>query len=72
MPKLPRISGDDTIAKLERNGYRAVRQTGSHVRLRSGDGRNPLTVPRHKELKSGLLRKILKDAELTVEEFIVL
>ena len=29
----------------------------------------PITVPDHKELKQGLLKKILKDADLTVEEF---
>jgi predicted RNA binding protein YcfA (HicA-like mRNA interferase family) len=33
-------------------------------------GRKPVTVPAHREVKLGLLRKIVKDANLTVEEFI--
>ena len=72
MPKLPRISGNETIKKLERCGYEPIRQQGSHVRLRSNDGRSSITVPLHKELKPGLLRKIIKDAELSVNEFIAL
>lgn len=30
----------------------------------------PLTVPDHKTLKPGLLRKLLRDADLTVGEFV--
>lgn len=72
MPKLPRVSGKETLKKLEVIGYIQTRQRGSHVRLQSPDHRSPLTIPLHKELKSGLLRKILKDAELDVQEFISL
>jgi len=72
MPKLPVISGQKTIKKLEKIGYSVVRQKGSHIRLRNSNNLNckPITVPVHKIIKLGLLRQIIKDADLSVEEFI--
>ena len=74
MPKLPVLSGKEVVKKLEKAGYRVVRQKGSHIRLRhTGDiNCKPVTVPLHKTIKPGLLGQILKDANLTVEEFIAL
>ena len=71
MSGLPVSSGRRAIAALEKIGYVAVRQKGSHVRMRhpSDAGRLPVTVPDHKELKSGMLRAIIRDAGLSVEEF---
>ena len=71
MPKLPVVSGDEAVKAFRRIGYTAVRQRGSHIRLHhpSDSSRKPLTIPRHKELGRGLLRKILRDANLTPEEF---
>ena len=68
MTRLPRVSGDEAIKAFEQFGYRIVRQSGSHVRMKC-EGRQPLTVPRHKELKRGTLRTLIRDAGLTVEEF---
>ncbi|MBM4084384.1 MAG: addiction module toxin, HicA family [Planctomycetes bacterium] len=70
-PRLPVVSGRQTIAALERIGYRVVRQKGSHVRMRHPDSsvRKPVTVPVHRELRLGLLRAILRDAGLTPEQF---
>ncbi len=72
MPKLPVLSGQEVIKKLAGCGYQAVRQKGSHVRLRNSANTlaKPLTVPLHPEIKAGLLRQIIKDAGLTIEEFI--
>lgn len=71
MSGLPVISGRAAIAALERIGYVAVRQKGSHVRLRhpSDAAKLPVTVPDQKELKPGPLRAIIRDAGLTVEDF---
>ncbi len=68
MPKLPVVSGDKAIKAFERMGYERVRQDGSHIRL-IAEGRSPLTVPRHKGLKRGMLRRLIRDAGCTVEEF---
>lgn len=71
-PKLPVVSGDEAIGTFKRIGYIIVRQRGNHIRLRDLNDRThkPLTVPRHKELRPGLLRKLIKDANLTVDEFV--
>jgi predicted RNA binding protein YcfA (HicA-like mRNA interferase family) len=71
-PKLPVISGDDLIRALEKFGYAAVRQKGSHVRLRHPNDpqRLPVTVPLHKEIAFGTLRRILRDAGLGVDQLL--
>ena len=73
-PKLPVASGRQAIRAFERIGYRVVRQRGSHIRLRDETNPNhlPLTVPDHKTIKPGLLRKLLRDADLTIDEFVAL
>lgn len=65
------LSGQEVIKKLAKGGYRIVRQKGSHVRLRNltDPSAKPVTVPLHLEIKAGLLRQIIKDSGLTVEEF---
>ena len=72
MPKLPVISGRKTIKKLEKTGYSVVRQKGSHIRLRNSNNSKckSITVPVHKIIKPGLLCQIIKDSNLSVEEFI--
>jgi predicted RNA binding protein YcfA (HicA-like mRNA interferase family) len=73
-PKLPVVSAQEAIRVFEKVGYEVVRQRGSHIRLRdyTNPAHPPLTVPNHRELKSGLLRRLIRDANLTVEEFIEL
>lgn len=72
MPKLKRISGEEAIRRLERLGFQRVRQRGSHVVLKkqTSDEEIGCVVPLHKELAIGTLRGILKQARLTVEEFL--
>ncbi|MDB9457836.1 type II toxin-antitoxin system HicA family toxin [Dolichospermum circinale CS-1225] len=72
MPKLPRISSKEAIRALERLGFEQVRQTGSHVVIKkeTEDGEIGCVVPVHRELKVGTLSGILKQAQVTVEEFI--
>ncbi len=73
MPKLPALTGNAVISALENAGFQTIRQKGSHVRMIHADGR-VVTIPVHagKTIGRGLLRKILRDAELTREEFIAL
>lgn len=52
-------------------GYQVTRQRGSHIRLRHPH-KKPLTIPNHKVLGKGLLRKLLRDSELSGEEFMKL
>lgn len=68
MTKLPLLSGTEVCKILNKVGFIEVRQKGSHKSLRHKDGRTTV-VPMHKEIGRGLLGKILKDAEISREEF---
>jgi len=68
---LPVIRGKDLVAFLETLGFTVIRQRGSHVRMKSDDGRYT-TVPVHssEDIPKGLLRKIIReDLEMTPEDF---
>lgn len=68
MPKLPVLSGRDVVKALERLGFEQMRQKGSHVILqRAGVG---CVVPLHREIKTGTLAGIIRQAGLTQDEFI--
>ena len=68
MPKLPVISGIEAVRALEKLGFSVVRQRGSHIVLRKGS--SGCVVPDHSELKIGTLSGILKQAGVSVSEFI--
>ncbi len=72
MPKLPRISSREAIRALKRLGFEEVRQTGSHLVMKrdTADGVVGCVVPVHQELRVGTLSSILKQAQVTPEEFI--
>ncbi len=67
--KLPVVSGNDAIKAFEKLGYVMVRQTGSHVRMKHQSDGSKKPLPNHKVIGKGLLRKLLRDAEISVEEF---
>jgi predicted RNA binding protein YcfA (HicA-like mRNA interferase family) len=67
MPKLPPLSGREIIRGLERLGFERIAQSGSHVKLRRAG--ISCVVPLHREVKRGTLAGILRQAQLTSEEF---
>lgn len=74
MSKLPVIKGRELVKFLESIGFKVIRTKGSHVRLRSEDGRIT-TVPEHgnQDIPKGLLRKIIReDLGISLEEFLEL
>jgi predicted RNA binding protein YcfA (HicA-like mRNA interferase family) len=72
MTKLPVISARDCLRALQKAGFAISRQRGSHITLKRQDPKARVIVPNHKEIKPGTLRTILREAGLTVEEFIEL
>ena len=62
-------SGSVAVRKLQKAGWSAVRQKGSHIMLTKSGYPWTLSIPQHKELGPGLLRKLLRQADFTVEEF---
>ena len=73
MTRLPRARGKEVVRALERAGFSVERTRGSHVFLKHPDGR-VTSVPVHSRetLGPGLLRAILRDVEMSVNELIAL
>ncbi len=67
MPKLPRTSGAAIVKALERLGFVKVRQSGSHVIMRRGP--KGCVVPMHSEVKVGTLAGVLRQADISHNEF---
>jgi predicted RNA binding protein YcfA (HicA-like mRNA interferase family) len=72
MSGLPRISGRECVKALNQIGFYLKRQEGSHMVLRRDDPFGQVVVPDHKELDRGTLRAIIRQAGLSVDEFIKL
>jgi len=75
MTQLPALTGRDVVRALQKAGFVVIRVSGSHHRLEHpSDSSRTTTVPVHagKTLKRGTLRAIIKQAGLTVDEFVAL
>jgi predicted RNA binding protein YcfA (HicA-like mRNA interferase family) len=70
MSKLPNISGRECVKALEKAGFHFERQKGSHISLIRQEPFALVVVPDHKELDRGTLRAIIRQAGLSVEDFI--
>jgi predicted RNA binding protein YcfA (HicA-like mRNA interferase family) len=72
MPKLPRVSGWEVADILERLGFFRGRIKGSHMVLRKPlpEGDIVCVVPLHKELATGTLRSVLRQAQISADDFI--
>jgi len=69
MPKLPHVSGAEIQRALERLGFQKARQSGSHVVMKRDS--KGCVVPMHGEVKIGTLAGLLRQAEVTPEEFML-
>ena len=68
MPKLPHVSGAEVVRALERLGFEVIRQRGSHIVLRRGS--SGCVVPNHREIKTGTLSGVFRQAGVSAAEFI--
>jgi len=71
MPQLPILSGKEIINAFSKINYSETRRRSSHIRL-SCHGKKSITVPDYRIVSRDLLRKILRDAELSVDAFLQL
>jgi len=67
MPKFPGLSGKDIVRALEKLGFQVVRQSGSHIMMKRGG--KGCVVPNHKEVKVGTVNGLLRQAEVSAEDF---
>ncbi|NLE05799.1 MAG: type II toxin-antitoxin system HicA family toxin [Crenarchaeota archaeon] len=73
MPKIPPIDSEKLIKILQRQGFKIIRQKGSHIIL-INDDKTRTVIPMHpgKDLKPGLTRAILREAGISNEKFLKL
>lgn len=73
MPKIPIVMPNKVVKALKRAGFVKARQTGSHLILWHPQTKRIVSIPIHaRTLKKGLLSGIIKEANLTLEEFVEL
>ena len=68
--RLPRdLSGHDLAKILRRYGYEVIRQSGSHLRLKSNvrGTDHHITIPAHNALKLGTLNGIISSVAVYLE-----
>ena len=73
MSNLPGIDGKKMLKILRKAEFEVIRIKGSHHFIRHSDGRSTVIPVHGKETTGiGLFHKILKDCEISVEEFMIL
>jgi predicted RNA binding protein YcfA (HicA-like mRNA interferase family) len=73
MSNLPSVDGKKMIKALRMAGFEVIRTKGSHHFLKHADGRATVVPVHGKEtIGAGLFHKILKDCELSTEDFLKL
>jgi predicted RNA binding protein YcfA (HicA-like mRNA interferase family) len=71
MSDVPALRPNRIVRALEACGLTVKRQTGSHIILTKPSLRRPVVVAMHgRELPPAMVRDIITQAELTVEEFL--
>lgn len=72
MGKLGNISGKEAVRVFSKAGWLAIGQVGSHLVMVKPGVRANLSIPQHKELSVGTLRGLIRNAGMTVDEFLKL
>ncbi|MCP9449843.1 MAG: type II toxin-antitoxin system HicA family toxin [Nitrospira sp.] len=72
MARLANISGKEAVKAFCKAGWVQIGQVGSHVVMMKAKVRVNLAIPRHKERSIGTCRALIRNAGLTVEEFLSL
>lgn len=72
MGRLTNISGKEAAKAFQRAGWLPIGQVGSHLVLIKPGIRVNLSIPQHRELSVGTLRALIRNAGLTVDEFLEL
>ncbi|GAB4489234.1 MAG: type II toxin-antitoxin system HicA family toxin [Thermodesulfovibrionales bacterium] len=70
MARLGNISGKEAVKVFQKAGWQLIGQVGSHVVMIKPGIRVNLSIPQHKELSIGTLRALIRNAGMTVEDFL--
>ena len=69
MSRLPILTWQQVTTALKQAGFVFDRQKGSHMVYYHPETNRTVVIPRHREIKAGTLREILRESNLTREEF---
>ena len=69
MSKLSLVSSKQMVKIIETIGFEKLRQNGSHARYGNGEGKFTVVPMHNRDLPRGLIRSILNDVNLTVEDY---
>ncbi|MCF6159226.1 MAG: type II toxin-antitoxin system HicA family toxin [wastewater metagenome] len=72
MGRLGNISGKEAVKAFQKAGWQTIGQVGSHLVMSKPGVRVNLSIPQHKELSVGTLRALIRNADLSVEDFLSL
>ena len=70
MPVTPLLNAREVVKVFGAFGWQVSRQNGSHIVLVKEGHVATLSVPNHKPVARGTLRSLIRDAGLTVSEFV--
>ena len=70
MGRLSNIPGKQAVKAFGKAGWTKIGQVGSHIVMVKTGVRVNLCIPQHKELSVGTLRALIRDAGMTVDEFL--
>jgi predicted RNA binding protein YcfA (HicA-like mRNA interferase family) len=70
MATVPLLSGQEVVRVFASFSWSVSRQRGSHIIMTKDGEMATLSVPNHKEVARGTLRSLIRDANLTVDEFV--
>ena len=70
MANVPVLSGSEAVKVFQKFGWIVARQSSSHIIMTKEGEFASLSVPNHREVARGTLRSLIRDANLTVDEFV--
>lgn len=69
MSRLPMLGWRDVARAMERAGFVFDRQKGSHIVYYHPETNRTVVFPKHREIRRGTLREVLREANLSEDEF---
>lgn len=72
MGRFGNVSGKDAVKAFEKAGWVRIGQVGSHLVMSKPNIRVNLSIPQHGELATGTIRALIRNAGLSVDEFVAL
>ncbi len=72
MTRMPQVTARELVSFLKKQGFKEIRQSGSHMTMWRGEDSRAVTIPMHTgcDLGRGLAVRILKDAGFSAADYL--